>query len=152
MTGQIQEIDAAITAVATVAASVSGVQNAPDFELFNVNDKVFVLTYVMESSTEISETGTSMELAQIFSDVLVPFEQVMSIGLGSVLAIAKNIKKAYVYELIQHADGSRGTFFGGTIDAAEYVRLTFLPNYPYQDIQHIGYRVMIENAKLKYDL
>ncbi len=142
-----QAIDTAIIAIAAVAASATGVDAAPSSDLFNVNENTFALTYLMASASEISEIGTMQDLALIACDVLTPFEQVASLGLLPILRVAKNIKLAFIQEVT-----SGGDFFGNTISAVSFCRVEFLPNYIYGGIQFIGYRVILEDVKLKYDL
>jgi hypothetical protein len=152
MTGQIQEIDLATSAIATVAASVSGVDAAPAFSIFNVRDNIIALVYPMTSETIISELGTMQDLAMIACDVLTPFVDALNTDYQGILVIAKNIKKAFVREVSNHSDGSAGTFFNNTISAVTTCRLEFLPYYVYGNTQYIGYRVSLEDVKLKYDL
>lgn len=142
-----QTIDAAVAAIAAVTASVSGVDAAPAFAVFNVRENVFALHYVMTSDCEISEVGTMQDLAMIACDVITPFVDILNTDLQSILQIAQAIKLAYITQLTIVSG-----FFGGTIDTFGHCRLEFLSNYPYGGIQYIGYRVMLEDVKLKFDL
>ena len=142
-----QEIDTAITAIAAVTASVTGVNAAPGFAIFNVRENVFALHYLMASDTEISEIGTMQDLALITCDLLTPFVDVLNTDLQGILQIAKAIKLAYIREAT-----SGGDFFGNTIDTFGHCRVEFLPSYLYGNTVFIGYRIMLEDVKLKYDL
>lgn len=142
-----QEIDTAITAIAAVTASVSGVDVAPDFEIFNVRENVFALHYVATSSMEVVTTSSFMELANIHCDVLTPFIDALNSDLQEILQVAKSIRLAWMRETV-----SGGTYFNNTVNAVARTRLEFVPNYPYGNIQHIGYRVILEETKLIYDL
>lgn len=142
-----QEIDVTVSAIAAVTASVSGVNAAPAFAIFNVRENVFALHYVMTSDCEISEIGTMQDLATIACDILTPFVDVLNTDLQGILQIAKAVKLAFIREAT-----SGGDMFGGTIDTFGHCRMEFLPSYLYGNVLFIGYRVMIENAKLKFDL
>lgn len=142
-----QTIDAALTAIAAVAATASGVDTAPAFDIFNIKGNIFALTYLMTSDTEISEIGTMQDLATIACDVLAPFVDVMQVGLYDILIVTQNIKLAFIREAT-----TGGDMFSNTITAYSHCRIEFVPSYIYGGIQYIGYRVIVEEAKLKYDL
>lgn len=142
-----QQIDTAITAIAAVTASVSGVDAAPAFAIFNVRENVFALHYVMAGSLEVVTTSSLMDLALIACDVITPFVDVLNTDLQGILQTAQAVRLAYISET-----ATGGSFFSGTIDACARVRIEFLPNYVYGNTQYIGYRVLLEDVKLMYDL
>lgn len=142
-----QTLDAALTAIAAVTASVSGVNAAPAFAVFNVRENVFALHYAMTSSMEVVATGSFMELALIACDVLTPFADAVNTDLQEILQIAVAIRLAWMSETV-----SGGDMFSNTINACALTRIEFLPNYIYGNVQYIGYRVMMEDTKLIYDL
>lgn len=152
MTAQIQEIDTAVEEIAAVAATATGVDAAPAFAIFNVKDNVIALVYPMNADVDVSELGTMQDLANITCDVLTPFVDVLNTDLRSILVAAKNIKKAFVKETIIRADGSRGGFFNNSVSAVSFCRMEFIPFYQYGNTVYIGYRVILETVKLKYDL
>jgi len=141
------EIDTAITAIAAVTASVSGVDAAPAFAIFNVRENIFALHYVMTSQSEIAPIGTMRDLAVIACDIITPFVDVLSTDLQEILQIAKAVKLAFVREA-----SSGGDMFSNTISTFGICRMEFLPNYIYGNTQYIGYRIMLEDVKLEYDL
>lgn len=143
-----QTLRGAVEAVAAIVASVSGVKASPAFHLFNINERVFALNYVMTSVVEISETGTKQHLSMIVSDILTPFVGAYD-EIDTILGIADAASTALISEM---SSAGTGTGFNGAIDTYENCRVDFLPYYLYNDVQHIGYRVMLENAKLKLDL
>jgi hypothetical protein len=142
-----QQLDTAITAIAAVTASVTGIDAAPAFAIYNVRENIFALHYPVTSSIEVVTTGSFMELAMIACDILTPFVDVMNTDTQAILQIAQAVRLAYISETV-----TGGDFFSNTINACPRVSLTFMPNYIYGNMQYIGYRVMLEEAKLIYDL
>lgn len=142
-----QQIDTAITAIAAVTAAVSGVDTAPAFAVFNVRENVFALHYVMDSSMEVVTTDSFMELALIHCDILTPFVDAANSDLQEILQIAQAARLAFMRETV-----SGGDFFSNTINALGRTRIQFVPYYPYGNILHIGYRVILEDVKLIYDV
>src|SRR5688572_16463306 len=68
-----QDFTTAVTEIAEVVASVAGIAAAPATPQENINERVFALTYLMTSSTEIITTGpTIMHIATIAVDILTP--------------------------------------------------------------------------------
>lgn len=141
-----QPIDSAITAIAAVTASVSGVEASPAFAVFNVRGNVIALHYLANGTLEIMTTSSLMGLVNIHCDVLVPFVDGVNSGLQETLQIAQAVWLAWMSELVQ------GTFFNNAINTAARANIEFVPNYPYGNVQHIGYRVILEEVKLIYDL
>lgn len=142
-----QTLTGAVTAVAAVTASVSGVDAAPAFAIFNVRENVFALHYVMTSIIDISETGTKQHLALIACDLITPFVDVINDDLETILGLTDDISTAFVREA-----SVGGDMFSGTLDTFSNCRIEFLPNYIYGNVQYIGYRIILEDVKLKLDL
>jgi hypothetical protein len=142
-----QTLTGAVTAVAAVVAGVSGVDSSPAFPKFNINERVFALNYVMVSVVEISETGTKQHLATIASDLLTPLLGAEDADLQTILGIVDAASTA----LIQEAS-TGGDMFSGAIDTYSNCRIEFLPTYVWNNAAYIGYRIMLENVKLKLDL
>lgn len=141
-----QTLVAAVTAIAAVTDGVSGITSAPAYPQENINERVFALTYVMTSIAEISETGTKRHLATIAIDLITPLV-VLADAISALLPIVDALSTALITEA-----SVGGDMFSGTIDAFENLRIEFLPFYDYSNVPHIGYRVILENAKLHLDL
>jgi hypothetical protein len=142
-----QTLTGAIEAVAKVVAEVSGVDSSPAYPQFNISDRIFALNYVMTSEVEISETGTKMHLALIASDLVTPIVDVVNNDLEEILELVDDISTALITEAT-----TGGDMFSGAIDTFSFLRIEFLPNYIYANTQYIGYRIMLEDVKLKLDL
>ena len=142
-----QTLKGAVTAVAGVVVTVSGVDSSPAFPIFNISDRIFALNYVMTSDVEISETGTKQHLAVIASDLITPLVDVVNDDLETILGLVDSITTALITEATPAGD-----MFSGALDTFSNLRVEFLPNYIYNNTQYIGYRVMLENVKLKLDL
>lgn len=141
-----QHLDTALAAIASVVAGVTGVNSSPSYAQFNINERVFSLNYVMVSVINLSEIGTKQHIATISCDLLTPIVG-MTNELDIILGIADDITTAFAQEA-----SSGGDMFGGTLGTCVHVRLEIIPFYPYNNIPHMGYRVMLEDAKLKLDL
>jgi hypothetical protein len=141
-----QTLVGAVTAIAAVVDNVSGVASAPAIPTENINERVFALTYVMTSAVEISETGTKQHLAMIAVDLLRPLLN-LSADLTILLPIADAISTALITEAT-----SAGDMFTGALDTFATLRVEFLPQYIYSNVQMIGYRIVLEDVKLKLDL
>lgn len=141
-----QTLVGAVTAIAAVTDGVSGITSAPAYPQENINERVFALTYVMSSVVEISETGTKRHLATIAIDLVTPLV-VLADAISTLLPIVDALSTALITEA-----SVGGDMFSGTIDTYENLQIEFLPFYDYSHVPHIGYRVMLENAKLKLDL
>lgn len=141
-----QTLKGALSAVAAVIGKVSGVDVSESTQLFNINDTVIALNYVMNSSVEISETGTKQHLALIASDIVTPFVS-MTDELDMILGLVDDISTALIREA-----STDGSMFSNTISTYSFLRIEFLPAYTYNNIPHIGYRLMLEDVKLKFDL
>ena len=142
-----QTLTGAVTAVAGVVAGVSGVNASPAYPQFNISERIFALNYVMTSVVEISETGTKQHLAMIASDLITPLTDAANEDIEVILGLIDSISTALITETT-----SGGDMFSGAMDTFTNLRIEFLPNYVYQNIQYIGYRVMLEDVKLKLDL
>lgn len=143
-----QTLPDALDAFTAVIASVSGIDKSEATALFNVNDRIFALNYVMTSAAELSELGTVQDLATLSSDILTPLIG-MTNEIRTILAIANSAKNACLSEM---SSAGTGTMFDGEIDTFSHCRIEFIPFYPYNNIPHIGYRVLLEGVKLKLDL
>ena len=141
-----QHLDTALSAVASVVAGVSGVGASPSYAQFNINERVFSLNYVMTSVVTLSEIGTKQHIAAIACDIITPIVG-MTNELDTILGIADDVSTAFAQEA-----STGGDMFSGALDTCVNVRVEFLPFYPYNNIPHMGYRVMLEDAKLKLDL
>jgi len=141
-----QSLRGALSAVAGVIAGVSGVNSSPSFALFNINDRIFSLNYVMASNVEISETGTKQHLAIIACDLITPLVSATD-EIDTILGLIDSISTALITEAT-----TGGDMFGDAIDTYSNLQIQFLPNYIYSNVQYIGYRIMLEEVKLKIDL
>ena len=142
-----QTLKGAVTAVAAVVAGVSGVDASPAYPQFNISDRIFALNYIMTSVIEISETGTKQHLAMIACDLITPLTDAANEDIEVVLGLIDSISTALITEAT-----SGGDMFSGALDTFTNLRIEFLPNYIYQNVQYIGYRIMLEDVKLKLDL
>lgn len=141
-----QTFNGAVTAIAAVVDGVTGINVAPAYPQENINERVFALTYLMTSLTEISETGTKQHLALISIDLLTPLLNLKE-DLMVLLPLADSVSTALITEAT-----TGGDMFSGTIDTFTNLRIEFLPSYTYANVQMIGYRIMLEDVKLKLDL
>ncbi|HEU4341003.1 MAG TPA: hypothetical protein VFU31_05480 [Candidatus Binatia bacterium] len=141
-----QTLVGAVTAIAAVVDGVSGIEAAPAIPKENLNNRTFALTYVMTSAVEISETGTKQHLVLIAIDLLRPL-----VNLNNELTILLPIVDAVSTALITEMT-SGGDAFSNTIDTFSILRIEFLPSYTYSAVDCIGYRIMMEDTKLKLDL
>lgn len=141
-----QNFTTAVAEVAEVIAAVAGVKAAPANPAENINEPVFALTYLMTSTTEISETGTMMHLATIASDILTP-RTILSENIAALLPIVDLIDTALITEIT-----TISAFFDGSIDTFGTLRWEFVPFYPYSGVEMVCYRVMLENVKQKINL
>lgn len=141
-----QNFTTAVAEVAEVIATVSGVTAAPANPSENIGRGVFALTYLMTSSTEISETGTMMHLATIASDILTPRTD-LDRDLARLLPIVDLIDTALLTEIT-----TVSAFFDNSIDTFKTLRWEFIPVYPYSGIECVCYRVMLEEVKQKINL
>lgn len=141
-----QDFTTAVTEVAEVVAGVSGIGAAPATPQENINERVFALTYLMTSTTEISETGTMQHLATIAVDILTPNTNLME-NIAILLPIVDLVDAALLTEIT-----TTSRFFDGSIDTYENLRWEFMPAYQYSGVVCIGYRAMLENVKQKINL
>lgn len=141
-----QTLVGAVTAIAAVVDGVSGVASAPAIPEENINERVFALTYVMTSAVEISETGTKQHLAMIAIDLLTPLVN-MKAALTTLLPLSDSVSTALITEATPAGD-----MFSGTLDTFSFLRIEFLPSYVYGNVPMIGYRIIMEDVKLKLDL
>lgn len=141
-----QDFTTAVSEVAEVIASVSGINAAPATPEENVNERVFAFTYLMTSTTGISETGTMMHLATIAVDILTPHTDLAD-NIAALLPIVDLVDTALITEIT-----TVSRFFDGSIDTYENLRWEFLPAYPYSGIECVGYRAILENVKQKINL
>jgi hypothetical protein len=135
-----------VSEVAEVIASVSGITAAPASPSENIGRGVFALTYLMTSTTEISETGTMQHLATVAIDILTPRTD-LDRNIDALLPIVDLVDTALITEIT-----TINRFFDGSIDTYEILRWEFLPLYPYSGIECVGYRVMLEGIKQKINL
>jgi hypothetical protein len=141
-----QSFTDAVTEVAEVVAGISGIGAAPANPQENINERIFALTYLMNSTCEISETGTMMHLATIASDILTPHANLAQ-SIAALLPILDLVVTAFITEITTTA-----RFFDGSIDTFGNLRVEFLPFYAYSGKECVGYRVMLEEVKLKVNL
>jgi hypothetical protein len=141
-----QDFTTAVTEIAEVVAGVSGINAAPATPQENINERVFALTYLMSSVTEISETGTKMHLSNIHVDILTPLTNTGR-NIAALLPIVDLVDAALITEIT-----TVNAFFDGSIDTYENLRWEFLPFYPYSGKDCIGYRAILENVKQKINL
>lgn len=141
-----QTLVGAVTAIAAVVDGVSGVAAAPAIPEENINERIFALTYVMASVVEISETGTKQHLALIAIDVVTPLVNLKA-DLTILLPLADAVSTALITETTPAGD-----MFSGTIDTFANLRIEFLPGYVYGNTSMIGYRILLEDVKLKLNL
>lgn len=142
-----QTLAGAVEAIAAVVAGVSGVDSSPSYPKFNINERVIALNYVMYSVVEISETGTKQHLATITSDLITPLLGAEDADLQTILTIVDAASTALITEAT-----TAGDMFSGAIDTYSNCRIEFLPGYIWNMTAYIGYRIMLENVKLKLDL
>jgi hypothetical protein len=135
-----------VSEVAEVIAAVSGITAAPASPSENIGRGVFALTYLMTSTTEISETGTMQHLATVAVDILTPRTD-LDRNITALLPIVDLVDTALITEIT-----TVSAFFDGAIDTYEILRWEFLPLYPYSGIECVGYRAMLENVKQKINL
>jgi hypothetical protein len=135
-----------VSEVAEVIAAVSGITAAPASPSENIGRGVFALTYLMTSTTEISETGTMQHLATVAIDILTPRTD-LDRNITALLPIVDLVDTALITEIT-----TVSAFFDGAIDTYEILRWEFLPLYPYSGIECVGYRAMLENVKQKINL
>jgi hypothetical protein len=135
-----------VSEVAEVVAAVSGITAAPASPSENIGRGVFALTYLMTSTTEISETGTMQHLATVAVDILTPRTD-LDRNITALLPIVDLVDTALITEIT-----TVSAFFDGSVDTFENLRWEFLPLYPYSGIECVGYRAMLENVKQKINL
>jgi hypothetical protein len=141
-----QDFTTAVTEVAEVVAAVSGINAAPATPQENINERIFAMTYLMTSVTEISETGTKQHLANIAVDILTPRTNLAQ-NIAALLPVVDLVDAALITEIT-----TVSAFFDGSIDTYENLRWEFLPFYPYSGKECIGYRATLENVKQKINL
>lgn len=141
-----QDYTTLVTEVAEVVAAVSGITSAPANPAENLDRGVFALTYLMTSTTEISETGTKMHLSTVAVDILTPRSD-LDRNIALILPIVDLVDAALITEVT-----TTSRFFDNSIDTFENLRWEFLPSYMYSGVECIGYRVMLENVKQKINL
>lgn len=141
-----QDFTTAATEIAEVIAAISGIEAAPATPQDNINERIFALTYLMTSTTEISETGTMMHLATFAVDILTPHSNTGQ-NIAALLPIVDLVDTALLTEITTIA-----RFFDGSVDTFENLRWEFLPTYIYSNVDCIGYRAMLENVKQKINL
>lgn len=141
-----QDFTTLVTEVAEVVAAVSGITAAPANPQENLGRGVFALTYLMTSSTEISEAGTKMHLSVVAVDLLTPRTD-LDRDLARILPIVDLVDTALITEIT-----TTSAFFDGAIDTYGILRWEFLPSYPYSGIECVCYRAMLEDVKQKINL
>lgn len=141
-----QTLEGAVTEVAEVIAAISGMGAAPATPQENINERIFALTYLMTSATDIGPTGTMMHLVSIASDILTPHTNLAQ-NIAALLPILDLAVTACMTEITTIA-----RFFDQSIDTFATLRVEFLPFYPYSGTDCVGYRVLLENVKLMVDL
>lgn len=135
-----------VTEVAEVIAGVAGINAAPATPEENINERVFALTYLMTSVTEISEMGTRQHLSSVHVDILTPLDNVGR-NIAALLPIVDLVDAALITEIT-----TVSAFFDGSIDTYANLRWEFLPIYPYSGKNCIGYRAILEDVKQKINL
>ena len=141
-----QDYTTAVTEVAEVVAAVAGIGAAPATPQENINERIFALTYLMTSMTEISETGTMQHLATIAVDILTPHTDLAQ-NIAALLPIVDLVDTALLTEIT-----TTSRFFDGSIDTFGILRWEFLPVYIYSSVDCVGYRAMLEGVKQKINL
>lgn len=141
-----QNFTTVVTEVAEVIAGISGIGAAPATPQDNINERVFALTYLMTSVTEISETGTMQHLASVAVDILIPNTN-LSESIATLLPIVDLVDTALITEIT-----TVSAFFDGSIDTYENLRWEFMPFYSYSGRDCVGYRAILENIKQKINL
>ena len=105
-----QDYTTAVTEVAEVVAAVAGIGAAPATPQENINERIFALTYLMTSMTEISETGTMQHLATIAVDILTPHTN-LALNIAALLPIVDLVDAALLTEIT-----TTSRFFDASID------------------------------------
>ena len=141
-----QDYTTAVTEVAEVVAAVAGIGAAPATPQENINERIFALTYLMTSMTEISETGTMQHLATIAVDILTPHTN-LALNIAALLPIVDLVDTALLTEIT-----TTSRFFDASIDTFGILRWEFLPVYIYSGVDCVGYRAMLEDVKQKINL
>ena len=118
-----QDYTTAVTEVAEVIAAVAGIGAAPATPQENINERIFALTYLMTSMTEISETGTMQHLATIAVDILTPHSNTEQ-NIAALLPIVDLVDAALLTEIT-----TTSRFFDASIDTFGVLRWEFLPVY-----------------------
>lgn len=136
----------ALTQIASVVSGVSGIKAAPANPAENINEYPFCLIYVMEGTTEISETGTRLHLFNVAIDLLTVRRDI-SLDMAILTPFLDSIPQALLSEV-----SSGGDLFQGGIDTWGMLREEFLPFYPYAGVDMIGYRFTMEACKLRVNL
>lgn len=139
-------IQGAVSAIAAKILTVSGVGAAPSNPQENINERVFVLTYLMTNTVEISETGTKQNLANIAADLLTPLVNLEQ-ATSTLTALIDPIATALIEEMT-----SGGDAFGGAIDTFSILQVEFIPFYPYGGVECIAYRFTLQDVKQKINL
>src|ERR1043165_1983098 len=136
-----QNFTTLVSEVAEVVAGISGITAAPANPAENIGRGVFALTYLMTSTTEISETGTMMHLATVAVDILRPRTD-LDRDIAALLPIVDLVDTALITEIT-----TVSAFFDGAADTYGILRWEFVPSYQYSGIECVCYRAMLEDVK-----
>jgi hypothetical protein len=141
-----QNFTTLVSEVAEVVRGVSGITAAPATPSENIGRGIFALTYLMTSTTELSETGTLQHLATVASDILTPRTD-LDRDIARLLPVVDLVDVALLTEFV-----TIGAFFDAAADAGVYIRWDFIPSYPYSGIECVCYRAILDEITQKIDL
>lgn len=141
-----QPIEGAITAIAAVVSTVTGVVGAPTYPPDNITYSPFALTYVANAHLDAGPIGTRRDFLSISIDLLVPMRK-----LDQDMEVLEPLIDPMLTALIGEVSGTGGRF-SGSISTFESVELSFIPNVDYAGIPMRGYRFMMNKVKILVNL
>jgi len=142
-----QDLQTCIPAIANVVAATSAIKGVQSLPMDNANDYPFAMVYLLEGNSGNNTSQSLEDLDNIAIDILVPLEW----GLGKcfpLLNAAIDELKVDLVKEVTNDVGHQGGHFSFSIDTFQDLQIYFLPEYPYGNVQMIGYRIVIMQVKL----
>lgn len=139
-----QSITNAVVEIANVVAKTTGINAPQATPRENASEFPLAMVYLIEAEEGSMSEGWIEGLHSFAIDILVPREMGLELALPELHPILDALKVALFSETAKDT----GTAFNNSIDTFGNTRTLFLPEYLYNGIQMIGYRVTMEFVKI----
>lgn len=141
----LQPIENAITQIAAVVATVTGITAAPTYppEKIASAQTPFAITFLASAKLDNGPVGTRRNIFAVAIDVLIPIRR-----LNDDLSILTPLHDLIQAALQAQVSGT-GARFAGSINAWDGgLMISYLPNIDYAGVPMRGYRYLMEGIKI----